>query len=896
MNKEKLVFVATLLLCGLFVVLGEKVVEKKKRMVVRSAPLEVVEQNPKALEFLSAEASVWDVTSRDIFAEPRDIQDLPPLEVTYPEPVTLDLVKILPIPGPKPRLWSRLRVPFSAPSDSGDEEELEDEESSSDEVVTSDEGAVVGSLPAPGSGSAAEVARRPEELYDRVIKDGRALFGRIRNPDPRSLIDSEVDGVPNQYFPVAGTEIDFVQINMRTGRPIGAARFKRDQIDSFSFAETTENLYAARARLLSPGDLLGRIDLGRWAFEQGAYDLAEQTYDQAMTMAPERADVREALGQVYRRGFRWEEELAVYLDAIADQVESGEILTRLAEIYEVFGLKDDAEATLRSCTERFPGFLEASFRLGRLLLNSGRGDEAIKVLRAAEKGAGRESTEAHVEALVELAAGLVQEGRFSEADREVSRALDLQAGHRPGIQLLGVIRYLSGDAGSALEVLRSAREAPQASDDRLAVDGTEDRFAELYNFAIAALSADGGDEARRALVEAAAADPVRSGRAHEAAAFLSVGESRWESAYESLQAARKIDPQSVYGSYLLGKFHSLRGNHEAATALFRETLLRAPDFNWAQAELGRSSYYLEDWDSGVRFVRAALRSSPNSPELHVLAALHLSRMNRGIEAKDHVERALQIDGDYAPALNLKAVLLYESGDAEEVLRSLDYFRRAHASATKRGDEETAEYAETYRTAIEENRSKVQWTDDFNRKQIKRGWVVAERYGIRVSPQGNRIQLRGTQNQGDKITSLLREFSHRKLVSFQIDLEVPATQKVKCGVAVVRTQRDEVRDGLFFGKDGDGRLYYRVQKPRGSDEPVVISTRWPSDGKATLGIELAQPKDGIYNLLMNGEVVGEAKVASLKSASSVFLGVYGIAGIGSRWQASCDDAIVILRKD
>jgi len=890
-NKERLVFLGSIVVCGALAAFGVRLEEVKKG-IVRSAELLAEQPRPKEIRFLGA-AELWAPGSRDAFEEPRDIAELPGLDLPLPDPREMSIVRVPPFPRPHPSLWSALEAPRSLTVTNVGEDPVETDPN---DLAGQENGETPAEGPSGATASTSSLDSPPDPatIYDRVSRDGRILYGHIRHDDPRSLIAGELDGEANRYLLVPGASLGFEQVNLRSGNAVGAVTFRPADLEWFSLAETADNLYFARARLLRDNDFTGRADLARWAMEVGRSDLAETALLEAIRIAPDRSDLRVALARARRARFDWDGELACLDEAIGAGVSSGTILARRAAILDLFGLESEAEEGYRSALSAYPDNEEAAAGLAHLLLARGDTDTAIDLLRRAEglaQGAGEARRRA---AGRELAIGLLQSGRLSEARTALDRATQLDGVDPESLVLRGMMRYLDGDGASALGLLDQVDL--QAG---LFPDATME-FALVLNRGLAALLAGDAERARRELLSAARLHPSRSAASRVALAQLELLSDRKEQCFDHLERALAADPDDPYTLYLLGKFHSMQGNHEEARSAFERALLRAPSFSQCLAELSRSCYFLEKWDEGVHFCRAAAEAMPARADLPVLAALHLLRLRRVSAARAQIDLALGKDENDPTALALEAVILYQSGGEEEVLRSLDSFQRAATAAESRGDAVTAAFARELRTAIEENRSKVRWTDDFNRRQIKRDWIVTERYGIRVQPEADRIHFHGVQNQDAKVTSLARDFPHRRLVSFQADLEMRVQDKASFGLMVARVQRDEIRDGLFFGRDADGALQYTVVRTRsGSDaqgESVSIDgARWPA-GTVRLGVELLDLKEGRYRLLVDGEPLTEIQVPGLKNAPSVQLGVYGRAGIGARWEAWVDDADVVMRKE
>jgi serine/threonine protein kinase/tetratricopeptide (TPR) repeat protein len=118
----------------------------------------------------------------------------------------------------------------------------------------------------------------------------------------------------------------------------------------------------------------------------------------------------------------------------------------------------------------------------------------------------------------------------------------------------------------------------------------------------------------------------------------------------------------------------LTGSIHAALKEFSDAVALDPKFAMAHAGLAEAQWFeygqTKDrvWaDRAMASTATAVALEPNRPSVRYSAAITLNRNGRYAEAKDEVERALQLQPTYEDAIRLRATLLMRRGDIDQGL-------------------------------------------------------------------------------------------------------------------------------------------------------------------------------------------------------------------------------------
>lgn len=296
---------------------------------------------------------------------------------------------------------------------------------------------------------------------------------------------------------------------------------------------------------------------------------------------------------------------------------------------------------------------EASrLRLAQALFERGRIAEAAQPLQALLI-----SRPDHPAARLELGRARLAEGQLGEANRWLEPCLTNPYTAQPATLLLSQIRAREGQGEAALALARRAQSMPRPFDwpDPLqkevqALRSDRARFAEKIAQLLAQKRFAEAEVQLKDLLARTPEDPealLLAGRAE-------LLQRRCREAEARFRNHLRVAGDSVNGEIQLGLTLLCQERWaDAATVLERAVALK-PDFGQAHANLALARSRLGDGPGAIRSYRDALRCTPGDAATHAALAEELFRVGDVTAAREHVDRALQLDPANPRARTLRA--------------------------------------------------------------------------------------------------------------------------------------------------------------------------------------------------------------------------------------------------
>lgn len=849
-----------------------------------------------------ADASI----GRELFQETREEEDLPPVELALPPIPERAPVAPPTHPGPSPVAWGLLRQPGvsvleALPADNpaggsagegekpaqparppgGEAANLKPPPAAPAAEPAQDEGAKAAAQPEKAPAAPPE---DPRKRFDSLFVHQKTVFGKFQVADPLALIGEELPGQENRFKLKEGTTIQFeVVLNPtkdKSNRSL--VPFKAADVEFFSLAETTENLYKIRRRKLADADFKGAMGLGWWCAERGDLKLAQTEFRRAAQLSPRDPEPHRALGQVLGRDQRWEEEWAVYEAATRAGIEDAELAFQQGRLARRLGLTGLARTSLERALSLRPDLAPAATELGHLFLAEHALGQAEESFEKAARLATASSPEGQG-ALEGLGSARLARGKVEEAKAAFQQLLDAVPGHPDALAGLGSCAFAARDLENAAKRFEEAVRGEKGGDNRLNLAGVLASQGKLPS-------------AGTRLDEAAKADPLLQGAALAGRGFvLEVGGKKAE-ALERFREAQEVIPEDPYVLFAMGRAHAAMGNHQGAREAYEKAVALVGPFPEACLELAASLVALGDGRSAERYARRYLVSVPGSREAATLLgqARLLLRDLQG--AKEAFGEALKGEEEYAPALNGMAWYFYAS---EEITKAIGTLQRVLGML--KPEDPGAVYAAATLKRIQENAGKVLWRDEFTRGEIKRQWDLVRGNGVNIALVRNQVRFQGAQDKEETaLTQLKRTVPDGGFVAVEGEITTEKRAPGRKGVFlfVPRNQQDDPAAGIWFAKDSKGKLIYRViDRAEVKDWQEVPGVEWPEQGAVRLGIECTDHEGGLFALKLNGAAVKEPfKVASLAAnRRQVKTGFFGTAKIGEEWAFDVDNVRIVRRK-
>ncbi|MDR1658387.1 MAG: tetratricopeptide repeat protein [Deltaproteobacteria bacterium] len=452
------------------------------------------------------------------------------------------------------------------------------------------------------------------------------------------------------------------------------------------------NKYVAKALELEPDNVDTRLFAAWLAAGTGQWEEAENHYLKVLKVAPQNEEALSYLGALYAESGRIPEayqtflELGAsapasylpdyYLGLLAEKRNQSELaiehfqlslqknpdfaaaLTELAFVYEQTGKIKDAEKTYRRLIKIRPEASVPKARLSRILLKSGRRNEAVSLLKEIGEMA---SGSVHAGIMVGLA--YLEESMYVEAEKEFRQLQSQFPDNEQLPYLLATVRYEQGDIEQAKQFLRSIKPSNrQYVDSRLFLcsilieEGkTDDAIAVLVEArSRAAWSPQ--------LVLAQATMLEEQDRFKEAKAiyvdslktFPEVAELRFrlgfvedklgdkQACITSMKKAIELDPNHAEALNYLAYTWAKKGENltEALAMALKADSLK-PDNGYIVDTVAWIYYGMGDLKKSVPLLEKAVRLSEDNPEILEHLGDALNKVGRKAEARKAYSRAVE---------------------------------------------------------------------------------------------------------------------------------------------------------------------------------------------------------------------------------------------------------------
>ncbi len=338
-------------------------------------------------------------------------------------------------------------------------------------------------------------------------------------------------------------------------QPRGLIAFSRS-LAAIGKADVSQEILAAlrtREDLTAP-DL---VDAAEVATALGRYDEALADLDRAASKDADLPGLSRLRVECLAKAGRHEEALALAGRA-ATKSPDGSLLSLVAGHAERAGDLDVAIKGLREAIQVAPHSEDRYIELSEFCVKYRNADLALEILDI-----GLQQLPESYRLLVQKGITLGQAQRYEPARQVLSRAIDRQADHSVALTALGVSLILAGDMRKALELLGAGA----------------DRFPNdfymhyIYGFALDRSRAEDGDSALGALAERHLRKSIELNGEFPSAYFrlgkLLVDRDP-EAAIHNLEAAVRLDPESMAAKYQLGQLYLDMGRRDDGTQLIQQ--------------------------------------------------------------------------------------------------------------------------------------------------------------------------------------------------------------------------------------------------------------------------------------------------------------------------------------
>ena len=304
------------------------------------------------------------------------------------------------------------------------------------------------------------------------------------------------------------------------------------------------------------------------------------------------------------------------------------------------------------------------------LLEEGKPDEAIKLLRGANNAA---SSEPEIAYLLGVAYNLKRD--YVQAVQQLSAAVKRipqnDAKYRNAVQILGLSHYVLGHPADAIPYLEeTSRLIPDSAEIAYALgscyiqtrnrDKSRDVFARMFKVRSSSAAAYLINAqmmmrqrfevlAEPELQKALELDP-KLPQVNFLLAEIAIYNAQIDRGIELLQKEVEINPTFAMAFYWLGEAYTRKLSWDEAVGPLQKSIWLNPYFSGPYIVLGKVYLKKGDLQNAEAMLRRATQMDPNNFSAHHLLAQVLQRANRAEEAKREFETAekLRAAGDKQP--------------------------------------------------------------------------------------------------------------------------------------------------------------------------------------------------------------------------------------------------------
>jgi hypothetical protein len=312
-----------------------------------------------------------------------------------------------------------------------------------------------------------------------------------------------------------------------------------------------------------------------------------------------------------------------------------------------------------------------------------------------------------------------------------------------------------------------------------------------------------------------------------------------------------------------------------------------------------------DNSAAERYFERAVGVDSRRPEVHALRGINWIALNDYDSARESFDAALALDNLQPLALAGQAWTTYRTGDSEKSITQFAELNDARRS--KPENDPFRVFARAQMARIQEHESKVVWTDQFQRLQLKNEWEVEEAAGPLVVLADGTARIEGTFDQNGA-TRVYRQYAAGDFVAIELDVTVPSDCNAKVGLFVSKEKRlangqNQAESKFGIARRRDGGLVVLLMDTATADEawedvpPAGGKSWWPADVPVRVRIEkLGEGNEARGRISIDGIPVREGfKLPRLASSTKeVRVGVFAEGQTGLPAKVILDNVEVTKR--
>ncbi|MGD1705185.1 tetratricopeptide repeat protein [Dapis sp. BLCC M229] len=448
-------------------------------------------------------------------------------------------------------------------------------------------------------------------------------------------------------------------------------------------------------------------------------------YKKALEIKPDFGEVYANIGTIFAQQKQWEEAIKSYRRAIAIKPDFAGAYRNLAKIYTQVNRSADAAEYLyqalrlepgKATAEEFlftgnnlnengqlqqaiacyeeaiklkPQLVEASYKLGEILIQNGQLGEAVvcyqRVISANPK---------NLEAYEKLGDGLLKQGQLDLALQNYQKAQQLEPNNREFKQKIGEIYYRYGEAFQEQGKVEEAVKAySQATENSPEFDIPYGKLGEIFS-----------------------------------------QQEKWKEAAKVYQKASEIKSDNSWYHNSLGEALKKLEKWEEAVTAYRKAIELNPNFSWSHNNLGDCLLKLDKWEEAVEPYRRAIELNPDFTWSYINLGNTLWKIGNWQEAINPYHRAIELKADFPEAYQKLGYALKKRAELD-LEESIKWYKKA----IENNPDNEQLYHKALEVKPEDHKLYLQLGNTLAKKGKTHGAIAFYQLGLQINPDDAEIK-------------------------------------------------------------------------------------------------------------------------------------------------------------
>ncbi|MDR2352699.1 MAG: tetratricopeptide repeat protein [Deltaproteobacteria bacterium] len=428
--------------------------------------------------------------------------------------------------------------------------------------------------------------------------------------------------------------------------------FLKAQYDELQHRDDEAVAAMKKATLAAGGTYYLELETARMLARKGRLDEATQHVRKAIDISPQETEPRLFAGYLASVTGQWDEAEKNYIEALRLDPTSDEAISYLGAMYTESGRLDEASEAFRKLGAMTPTSYLPDYFLGRVAHKRGHTQEAIQHYQNSLR-----KKPDFVESLVELAVLYDQAGDFKNAEKIYRRIIHFQPDVMMAKARLSRILIKTGRKTEAIALIEEISGVPQTT--------------ESASITIGLMLLDDGlyQEATREFSGVLRKNP-QNNQARYLLAMTQIAMGELKKAKENFQKLSPRSEEYVDGILYMAQVLSKENRSLEALELLSIGRRNRPSSPQLLVATGRVMEELEHLTQARDLYLDGLKAFPDSADIYFSLGVVQDRLGEKDLCVSAMERAVELDPEYAEALNYLAYTWAEENTNLKEARAL----------------------------------------------------------------------------------------------------------------------------------------------------------------------------------------------------------------------------------